>query len=319
MRKTATAAAGYGLVAILGVALTGLALIGVRGAAQAQSGQPAKPAPAPAKPADAKPADNPVLATVNGDPIRMSDVQEAADNLPEQYRNIPVERIMAVLVGQLINNRLLLAEGKRQNLGAAPEVQKRVDGFRDRAIQQVLLENVVTKSVTDDALQTLYKKYLAENPPKEEVSARHILVENEADAKAIIAQLKGGADFAALAKQKSKDPAAQNGGDLGFFGRDEMVKEFADAAFAMKTGEITPAPVKTQFGWHVIKVEDRRSANPVTFDEARQDLFNQLSQQSVSQYIETLRTNAKIERFGPDGKPLPVESAKPAEPTKKLN
>ncbi len=308
MRRTIHAAAGLGLVA--GLTLAPLA------PAMGQSGQPqpapAKPAQAqPAQPAQpAKPSADQVLATVNGDPIKMSDLQEAAENLPEQYRSVPMERIMAVLLNQLISNKLLLAEGKRQNLGAAPEVQKRVESFRDRAIQQVLLETVVHKSVTDDALQSLYKKYLAENPPKEEVNARHILVDSEADAKGIIVQLKGGADFAVLAKQKSKDPAAQNGGDLGFFGKDEMVKEFADAAFAMKTGEISSAPVKTQFGWHVIKVEDRRTANPVTFDEARQDLFNQLSQQTVSQYIDTLRTNAKIERFGPDGKPLPAEPAK---------
>ncbi len=305
MRSTATAALGLGLAAHLW-------LLGpVFPAAQAQTSpaaQPAKPAAAPA-PA-AKPGADQVLATVNGDPIRMSDIQDAAENLPDQYRSIPVERLMAVLLNQLISNKLLLAEGKRQNLAAAPEVQKRVDSFRDRAIQQVLLENVVHKSVTDDALQSLYKKYLSENPPKEEVSARHILVDNEADAKGIIVQLRSGADFAGLAKQKSKDPAAQNGGDLGFFGKDEMVKEFAEAAFAMKTGEISATPVKTQFGWHVIKVEDRRSANPVTFEESRQDLFNQLSQQSVSQYIETLRTSAKIERFGPDGKPLPAEPEK---------
>jgi peptidyl-prolyl cis-trans isomerase C len=305
MRRTIHAAAGLGLVA-------GLTL-GLLAPAMGQSGQPQ---PAPTKPAQAQPAQpaqpspDQVLATVNGDPIKMSDLREAAENLPEQYRSVPMERIMAVLLNQLISNKLLLAEGKRQNLASTPEVQKRVESFRDRAIQQVLLENVVHKSVTDDALQSLYKKYLAENPPKEEVSARHILVDSEADAKGVIVQLKGGADFAALAKQKSKDPAAQNGGDLGFFGKDEMVKEFADAAFAMKTGEISSAPVKTQFGWHVIKVEDRRTANPVTFEEARQDLFNQLSQQTVSQYIDTLRANAKIERFGPDGKPLPAEPAK---------
>jgi peptidyl-prolyl cis-trans isomerase C len=307
MRRTINATTGFGLVAWLSLALLAPApALGQTG--QPQPAQPAKPQAAPAQ--SAKPAADQVLATVNGDPIRMADIQDAAENLPEQYRSIPVDRLMAVLLNQLISNKLLLAEGKRQNLAAAPEVQKRVDSFRDRAIQQVLLENVVHKSVTDDALQSLYKKYLADNPPKEEVSARHILVDNEADAKGIIVQLRGGADFAALAKLKSKDPAAQSGGDLGFFGKDEMVKEFADAAFAMKTGEISAAPVKTQFGWHVIKVEDRRAANPVPFDEARQDLFNQLSQQTVSQYIETLRTNAKIERFGPDGKPLPPEPAK---------
>jgi peptidyl-prolyl cis-trans isomerase C len=305
MRSTAIAVLALGFAAQLC-----LPAAPVSAQTQPQPLRPAETKPAEAKPAPAALAADHVIATVNGDAIRMSDIQEAAENLPEQYRSIPVERLMAVLLNQLISNKLLLAEGKRQNLGSAPEVQKRVESYRDRAIQQVLLENVVHKSVTDDALKSLYKKYLAENPPKEEVSARHILVDNEADAKGIIAQLRGGADFAGLAKQKSKDPAAQNGGDLGFFGRDEMVKEFAEAAFAMKTGEISSAPVKTQFGWHVIKVDDRRAANPVTFDEARQDLFNQLSQQSVAQFIETLRSNAKIERFGPDGKPLPAEPAK---------
>jgi peptidyl-prolyl cis-trans isomerase C len=269
-----------------------------------------QPVRAQAQPAAQGTPANPLLATVNGEAIYLADVKEEIQNLPDQYRNLPAERLMPLMLSQLITNRLLLAEGNRQKLGETEEVKKKVEKYRERAVQQQLLQQVVARSVTDDALQALYKRYLAENPPKEEVSARHILVNSEAEGMAIIQQLRGGADFATLAKQKSKDPAAQNGGDLGYFGREDMVKEFADAAFAMKTGEISAKPVKTQFGYHVIKVEDRRTANPVSFEEARDDLHTQLSQQAVSQYIESLRNGAKIERFGPDGKPLPPDEQK---------
>jgi peptidyl-prolyl cis-trans isomerase C len=270
----------------------------------------APPAGAQSQPQGQGAPANPLLATVNGEAIYLADIKEAIQDLPDQYRNLPPDRLMPLMLNQLITNRLLVAEGNRQKLGDSEEVKRKVERYRERAMQQQLLQQVVAKSVTDDALQALYRKYVAENPPKEEVSARHILVNSEAEGVAIIQQIKGGADFAALAKQKSKDPAAQNGGDLGYFGREDMVKEFADAAFAMKTGEVSQKPVKTQFGFHVIKVEDRRTANPVSFDEAKDDLQSQLSQQAVSQYIETLRNGAKIERFGPDGKPLPVEDQK---------
>ncbi|MCC6467182.1 MAG: peptidylprolyl isomerase [Alphaproteobacteria bacterium] len=303
MRSRMFPAAGLGLAAFFVVVSTAPPAAAQKQPVQAQpqsaQGQQAQPA--------AQGQANPLLATVNGEAIYLADVKDEVQNLPEQYRNIPPERLMPLMLNQLITNRLLLAEGTKQKLADSEEVKKKVERYREKAVQQQLLTQVIGKAVNDEALQTLYKKYVAENPPKEEVSARHILVNSEAEGTAIIQQIKGGADFATLAKQKSKDPAAQNGGDLGFFGREDMVKEFADAAFAMKTGEVTPKPVKTQFGFHVIKVEDRRTANPVTFEEAKDDLQSQLSQQAVSQYIETLRTGAKIERFGPDGKPLPPE------------
>lgn len=303
MRSRMFPAAGLGLAAFFVVVSTAPPAAAQKQPVQTQpqsaQGQQAQPA--------AQGQANPLLATVNGEAIYLADVKDEVQNLPEQYRNIPPERLMPLMLNQLITNRLLLAEGTKQKLADSEEVKKKVERYREKAVQQQLLTQVIGKAVNDEALQTLYKKYVAENPPKEEVSARHILVNSEAEGTAIIQQIKGGADFATLAKQKSKDPAAQNGGDLGFFGREDMVKEFADAAFAMKTGEVTPKPVKTQFGFHVIKVEDRRTANPVTFEEAKDDLQSQLSQQAVSQYIETLRTGAKIERFGPDGKPLPPE------------
>jgi peptidyl-prolyl cis-trans isomerase C len=138
------------------------------------------------------------------------------------------------------------------------------------------------------------------------VHARHILVPTEAEAKSVIAELEKGADFAALAKKYSKDPGAESGGDLGYFGHDDMVKEFADAAFALSPGQYTKTPVKTEFGWHVIKVEDRRAGKPPSFEEAREQLSREIAHGIIDGKLHDLRNAAKIEEFGLDGKPLPA-------------
>ncbi|MFA7429589.1 MAG: peptidylprolyl isomerase, partial [Rhodospirillaceae bacterium] len=129
----------------------------------------------------------------------------------------------------------------------------------------------------------------------------HILVDSEDAAKAIITDLKKGGDFAAIAKEKSSDPGAANGGDLGWFTKGTMVPEFAEAAYALKPGAITEAPVKTQFGWHIIKVEDRRKAEPPTFDEAKEDLRAQMAEEAVTEVLAGLRKDAKVETFALDG------------------
>jgi peptidyl-prolyl cis-trans isomerase C len=138
------------------------------------------------------------------------------------------------------------------------------------------------------------------------VRARHILVKTEAEAKEIIAELDKGADFAALAKKYSTDTGADAGGDLGYFGHDDMVAAFADAAFAVPAGQYARAPVKTEFGWHVIKVEDRRLGKPPSFEEAREELGQALTHEIIEAKLKELRGIAKIETFGLDGKPLPA-------------
>jgi len=146
----------------------------------------------------------------------------------------------------------------------------------------------------------------------EEVHARHILVANEDAAKKIIADLKKGGDFAALAKQHSTDPGAQNGGDLGFFKKDDMVPAFAEAAFALKPGEISATPVKTQFGYHVIKVEERRAAPPPSFEEAKEELRQRVIQEAVSKVSDAALAGAKVERMNLDGTaPRPTDGAQP--------
>ena len=148
---------------------------------------------------------------------------------------------------------------------------------------------------------------------EEEVHAKHILVDNEADAKKVIAELNGGADFAALSKQYSKDPsAAEQGGDLGFFKKDEMVPEFATAAFALQPGQITQTPVHSQFGWHVILLVERRPAAPPTFDKAREELRQKMIQEGVQKAVAKARSTVAVEKFNMDGSP--VRATDQAEP-----
>jgi peptidyl-prolyl cis-trans isomerase C len=156
---------------------------------------------------------------------------------------------------------------------------------------------------TDAKLHEQYDKFLKEQPAKEEVSARHILVPSEDEAKAVIAELNKGADFATLAKQKSTDPAKDTGGDLGFFSRDAMVPEFADAAFKLGKGEYTKTPVHTQFGWHVIKVDDRRTAAPPSFEESKDELTSEVARDIITAKLKALRDGAKVETFPFDGSP----------------
>lgn len=255
-----------------------------------------------------KPLDtaDPIVATVDGAPIRRSDVAAVQRTLPPQYQQVPIEVLFPAVLERLIDAKLVANAGKKEKLDQDPEVKERVAQLQDRVIQEVYLTRRVESAITDQAIQERYQQYLKDNPPKEEVSARHILVQTEAQAKEIIAELKKGADFAELAKTKSQDPSGkQQGGDLGFFSREEMVPEFSEAAFKLKDGETTQTPVKTQYGWHVIKVEAHRQATP-SLDEVREQIVSDLQQEKVSDVVGKLRKDAKVERFGLDGSPQPA-------------
>jgi len=168
----------------------------------------------------------------------------------------------------------------------------------------------VKAKVSDDVLKKKYDAFIKENPPQEEVRARHILLKTEKEANDALAELKKGADFAAVAKSKSTDGSARDGGDLGYFSRGDMVAEFSDAAFAMKPGEVSKAPVKSQFGWHLIKVEDRRLSTAPSFEETKDQLRTEVSQEMAGELVEELRGKAKVERFDLDGKPMAAAPAK---------
>jgi peptidyl-prolyl cis-trans isomerase C len=251
---------------------------------------------------------DPVVARVNGVELHRSDVLTAQKSLPAQMQQMPIEQIYAPLLDQLVTGALITAAGREAKLADDPEVKKRTARAQDRAIQEVYVNGVVEKAATDEALHKRYEQYVKDHPPKEEVSARHILLEKEDQAKAVIAELNKGADFATLAKEKSTDPGKDSGGDLGYFSRTDMVPEFADAAFKLKKGEYTKEPVHSQFGWHVIKLEDRRNAAPPSFDESKDEMTNDIAREVIGDKIKELRGSAKIETFALDGSPLPAKN-----------
>jgi peptidyl-prolyl cis-trans isomerase C len=246
-------------------------------------------------------ADDPVVARVNGKELRRSDVAAVQKSLPPQAREMPLEMIFPILIEQMVSQQLITEAARKEKLGDDPELKAKVARYEERLVQEAWLSREVEKAASEDKLREKYEEFKKENPPKEEVSARHILVEKEEDAKAIIRDLEKGGDFAKIAKEKSKDPAGATGGDLGFFSREEMVPEFSEQAFKMKKGEITKTPVKTQFGWHVIKVEDRRTAAPPSFEESREEIANQVAREVVNTRLADLRKDAQIETFELDG------------------
>lgn len=261
--------------------------------------------------AQTAPAGDPVVARVDGAEIKRSDVNALIAQLPPNVREMPAEKILPELIDQLVNMRLLTAAGLKADLQKTDQVKADVKAAEERAVQRAYIRGLLDAKITPSMLRNEYEKQVATNPPEEEVRASHILVESEAEAKAILDDLAKGADFAKIAKEKSKDPtAAAQGGDLGWFTAETMVEEFSKAAFALKPGETVKAPVKTQFGWHVIKLVDRRVPPPPTLEEMKPDLEKAFGQKIITNEVERLRAAAKIEILTP---PEPVK----AEPEKK--
>jgi peptidyl-prolyl cis-trans isomerase C len=279
---------------------------------------PQAPAPetgAPAATTETKPDPNQVVARVNGTDVTRQEVLDSAADLPEQIRQ-QIDLVFPQLLNRYIGLKLLGDKGRSENLADDPEVKKLMNEYETQAIRQVYVTRYLDQQVTEDAVKARYEKKLKDNPPPEEVRAAHILVKTEDEAKAIIEQLKGGADFAALAKEKSTDKGSgANGGELGWFAKDVMVKEFADAAFAMKVDEYSQTPVKSQFGYHIIKLEERRTQPAPTLDSQRQQLRAELSEETIQALVASLRKEAKVEVLGPDGKPVPEQPAQPQPPT----
>lgn len=268
----------------------------------------ASPAPAPAAPAPAATADqNPVLASVNGQPIRLADVRQAMASMPEQLRKLPDNIIVPILLNQLVDQRAIQAAATKSGLDKQPDVQQQMQTAAQNALQNAYLSAQVTPSLTDDAIKAYYDKNYANKPGAEEIHARHILVQTEEQATDIIKQLKAGADFGQLAAKLSKDPgsAKQNGGDLGWFKKGDMLPTFWDAASTMQPNSYSQTPVHTQYGWHVIQVLGKRTAPTPTLDAMRDQIRQKLIQEGVQKAVSNALAQVKVVRFGPDGKPLP--------------
>lgn len=302
-------AAVIGLV--VGGGATYLAMSGIvtgvppAGQAPATSGTASKDAPAP---------DDVVVARVNGTPVYRSELMKAFGQLPPQAQQMGMETLYPMLLDRVINTELLKEEAAKKIEPDNPEVAKQLAELRDQVQVQVYFQGQVDQRLTEEKIQARYQKFLEANPPQEEVRARHILVETEEKAKDILSKLQGGADFAESAKEFSTGPSGPSGGDLGYFTKEQMVEPFSNAAFALQPGEISPEPVKTQFGWHLIKVEDRRSKEPPSLDEMRDQFKDELTRDIVNEMLADLAAKADIEKFDIDGNPLPAEDAAGGQP-----
>ena len=266
-----------------------------------------------AQPASPPANGDPILAKVDGKAIHLSDVRDAVGHLPQRAMSIPPQTLYPLVLNKIIDSMALAAEAHRTGIDKDPDVQHQVATADQQALATAMLEKGIAPLITDDALHARYTAEIASKPAEDEVHARHILVNDEATAKKIIAELNKGADFAALAKQYSKDPgAASHGGDLGFFKKSEMVPAFADAAFALQSGQITKTPVHTQFGWHVIQVLARRQAPRPTFEQARDGLRQHIAEEYEQKAVAEALAQAKVERFNLDGSPArATDSAEP--------
>lgn len=248
-------------------------------------------------------------AIVNGKKIMRSDVLHAYETLPNSVKQHGLEAIYPRLLDRMIEQKLLVAEGRKKNMANDPAVKARMKEVEDAVIGDVYLNKLIEKNISPEYLQSEYKAFLAQNPPTEQVHARHILLKTEADAQNVIKHVEAGQDFQEAAKQYSTGPSASSGGDLGFFKRGDMVKPFSDAAFAMKPGEVSKVPVKTRFGWHVIQVVERRTVQPPTFEQVKPQLVKRISRNIAADVLQKLVDGAKVERFDLEGKPMAPEPA----------
>ena len=265
---------------------------------------------------DTATAANTVVATVNGVKILRSDVEAARSQLPEQYRKLPMDQLYQPILNQLIRTKVLSAQARADKLHETEGYKRRVALIAERMLEEELLKKTIDEKVTDEALQARYDKTSGSFPTKEEIRARHILVKTEAEADAIIKELTGGADFAKLAAEKSIGPSKANGGDLNYFSKGQMVPPFEEAAFALAKGEFTRSAVKSPFGWHVIKLEDKRQSKPPSFEESRDRLSQELSQEFAEQLVRGLTEKAKIQRFEADGSAPRMKRIQPAPPAR---
>src|SRR5262245_3211955 len=261
-------------------------------------------------------ADDKVLAKVNGAEIHQSDLALAEEELgPSLAQMDPAtkdENVLAFLIDMKIVSKA--AEDKK--VQDSDDFKKRLAFTRNRLLMDSLLASEGKAATTDDAMKKVYEEASKQISGEEEVHARHILVETEDDAKAVKAELDKGADFAELAKKKSKDPGASDGGDLGFFTKDQMVPEFSQVAFSLEPGKVSD-PVKSQFGWHIIKVEEKRKRKAPDFDQVKAQIETYVTRKAQAEYVGKLREAAKVERMDQPAN-APAKSEAPAlDPAKK--
>ena len=250
---------------------------------------------------------NPVLAKVNGAEIRQSDVALAEEELGPSLAQMDPATKQENVLSFLIDMKIVSKAAEDKKVSDSEDFKKKLAFARNRLLMDNLLAEEGKAATTDDAMKKVYEDAAKQITSEQEVHARHILVPTEEEAKKVEDELKKGADFAELAKKESKDPGASDGGDLGFFTKEQMVPEFSKVAFALEPGKISD-PVKTQFGWHIIKVEEKRARKAPDFDQVKPQLEQLVTRKAQTDYVAKLRQEAKIERPDKAAPAAPAES-----------
>ncbi len=269
-------------------------------AAVAQESAPAEqPAAEATKPAAPDPAK--IVATIDGKPVSEADLALALASVDQQYSQLPPDQRRAAAFMAIMEIRLLADKAVAEGLDKDAEFQRRMAFLQQRALHSEVIEKDVGAKITDEEIRARYDKQLADTPPVNEVKARHILVKTKEEAEAIVKQLDGGAKFEDLAAQHTTDPSGKTtGGDLGYFAPGQMVPEFEKAAFALNVGEYSKEPVQSQFGWHIIMVEDKRAQQPPAFDSVKDEVRNLVFREKYFAMVEDLRKAAKVDVTDPD-------------------
>ena len=235
------------------------------------------------------------VATLDGNSIWLDEIMAVAETLPPEYQQQGIAGIYDQLVDEVANSRLAAVAARSSGLDKEADVASAMKTAADRVLAEAYITREVSKEITEEAIQAAYDTFVADTGSRETVTASHILVKTEDEARAIIAQLNDGADFAELAREKSTGPSGPNGGSLGTFGRGQMVPGFETAAFGMPAGSFSADPVQTQFGWHVIQVSDKGIEEAPSLDQMRDQIAANLSRQSFARIVETLRVGTTIE------------------------
>ncbi len=236
------------------------------------------------------------VAVIDGEAIEMAEIKEMVNDMP-QLAELPFETIYPNLLEMLVNNKVIMRGAKKAGVLDRPEIKKQLRLAREQIVGQTYLDELLKAHTTEEELREVYNREVKNFRREEEIHARHILVKTEKEAEDLLVLLKAGADFAELADKKSLDENTK-GGDLGYFTKAMMIPEFGDAVFDMKKDQLS-APIKTPFGWHVVLVEDKRLANPPSFDEVRDDIERAVMETKLQQVLEEERAKLNVQILRP--------------------
>ncbi len=279
--------------AVLLTGVSSLALAQDAGSTEAPKADAAQAAPVKVDP-------DKVLATINGSKITVKDVDQIAADLDPQFARLPDDQRRLAALAAIMDIKSLATKAEAEKMDQTPDFKARLEFLKERALHNDYFKSQVVDKITDADIRARYDKEIAAMPPQNEVRARHILVKTKEEAEAIIKDLDGGASFEDVAKAKSTDGSAAQGGDLGYFGPGQMVPEFEKAANELEIGKYTKVPVQTQFGFHVIKLEDKRVQQPPAFDQVKDQVKSILIRERYLELVKKDRGDLKVEYGDPE-------------------